>query len=419
VDKEGSVGLVDAETGNPVRTLAGGGKGYSTVKFSGDGRRVAAHCYGSKQFQVWDVSSGLLLATFSPPEDVNHPGLSISNDGRMIAGNMMAGAKSTVLYTWDVDAKTQLARIEFPQKIHPHNVAMLSPDGRFLAAGGVPPGVFDHDPKVQSEVFVWDAHNGRVVHSLPGHMPNAGYGTFWCNFSPSGQMLFTGDSAGKLKLWEVLSGQEMYGFPGHKGRISWGSISPDGRLLLSASEDAPCFIWDIFGSEKQPLAAMNPGQLWRDLADKDAKKAFLAIRELVARPAASVDLIRQSLKPIGVIDDAKIEKLLKDLGSLEFAIREAATVELMKYTHHIEAWLNKARAAAPLEVRTRIDTILDKAGQPTPERLRESRAVGILEIIATPAAAQVLGEFAAGSKYSTLTAEASAARERLKARGVK
>ena len=65
-------------------------------------------------------------------------------------------------------------------------------------------------------------------------------------------------------------------------------------------------------------------------------------------------------------------------------------------------------AVAPLETRARIDRILEKSA-PTADRLRESRAVGALEVIATPEAAQLLADLARGSKYAALTAEASVA----------
>jgi hypothetical protein len=211
----------------------------------------------------------------------------------------------------------------------------------------------------------------------------------------------------------------MYRFEGHRAPIQWGCLSPDGRLLLSTSDDAPCFIWDIFGTQKEPKGAIDPEQSWRDLADKDAKKAFLAIRELAARPGLAVDLIRKNLKPNALSEAPQVDKLIGELDSPTFAVREAAMADLIKVVECIEPELNKARATAPLEVRTRIDSILEKAGQPTPERLRESRCVGILEVVATPAAAQLLSEFAAGSRFTTLAIEASAARERLRGLGGK
>jgi hypothetical protein len=139
------------------------------------------------------------------------------------------------------------------------------------------------------------------------------------------------------------------------------------------------------------------------------------MRELAIRPALAVEVIGKELNTKAPIDVARIDALLSDLDSPKFAVREAAMAELAKFADHIQPALTKARAKATLEMQRRIDRLLEKAAQPTPERLRESRALGVLEICATPAAAKLLDEFAGGSRQTALAAEAAAAVTRLRA----
>jgi len=418
-DKSGLIRLLDAQTGNEVRTLTGHTKQVGRSQFSGDGRRLAS-CGWDKVIRVWDVATGREIAQFAPPEVFGSDFLSLSDNGRILAASFDQQTPGNILYTWDVDAKVQLARIEAPQRFFAS--AELSPDGRFLAGGG---GTANSKKfateKTQTDVTIWNASSGKVIHSLPGHETTLSRPGAWCSFSPSSQLLVTSDGAGRLRLWETLSGKEVYRFDGHRTQVYAPFFSPDGRLLVAASEDAPCFIWDVIGSTRapQPGEGVDLEQLWRDLADADAKKAFLAMRQFVARPGPAVELIGKNLKSTAGIDAAKIGKLLRDLDSPTFAVRESATAELIKNVDRIEPALTQARATATPEVRTRLDRILEKATVPSSERLRQSRALGALEFIATPAAAKLLADLAAGSQLDSLTVAAAEASERLRARGVK
>jgi hypothetical protein len=137
------------------------------------------------------------------------------------------------------------------------------------------------------------------------------------------------------------------------------------------------------------------------------------MRQLVARPEPAVKLIRKNLKSDGRFDGPMIDKLLGDLDSTKFAARESAVDELVGIAEWIEPVLIKARGCASLELRIRLDRILDKV-KISPERLRQSRAVGTLEYIGTPAAAQLLADLAAGGTADSLTVSAAAASERLR-----
>jgi RNA polymerase sigma factor (sigma-70 family) len=410
---KGTIQLLDAKTGKQVRLLTGHTRMAPKLLFSRDGGRLASLGF-DKVIRVWEVETGREIVQFKPAELHGQDPLSLSDDGRILAATFNQNGARNLMYTWNVNSKVQLARIEAPQKFFAP--AELSPDGCYLAGGG---GIADIKSRgTESDVTIWNALTGRVMHSLPGHATANVRPGAWCAFSPNSQLLATGDSAGRLRLWEVLSGQEVYRFEGHCTLVV-PKFSPDGKLLVAASEDAPCFIWEVMGTTRAPQPAENIylEQLWRDLADADAKKAFLAMRQLVARPEPAVELIRKKLKSAAGVDEAQIDKLLRDLDSSTYTVREAATAELVKIAEYIEPALTKARATAPLEVRARLDRILEKAKVPSSERLRQSRAVGTLEFIATPAAAKVLADLADGNRVDSLTAAAAAARERLRVRG--
>jgi hypothetical protein len=74
--------------------------------------------------------------------------------------------------------------------------------------------------------------------------------------------------------------------------------------------------------------------------------------------------------------------------------------------------------AVTLEVRRRAQEFLDRFDppNPSPDRLRQLRAVELLEGIATPAARDVLSKLAKGAAVAPLSREAAAALDRLRRR---
>ena len=67
-------------------------------------------------------------------------------------------------------------------------------------------------------------------------------------------------------------------------------------------------------------------------------------------------------------------------------------------------------------MRRRIDAILGRRGEPTPDRLRQGRALEVLEWLGTPEAGRLLEGLSAGAAGARLTGEAAAARERVRRR---
>ena len=127
------------------------------------------------------------------------------------------------------------------------------------------------------------------------------------------------------------------------------------------------------------------------------------------RRGPGVALIRTRLKAAEVNDCQRVKQWLDDLGSDDFATREAAVRELGKLGDRIEGLLVKGMSGRPsLEAKRRIEALLAKLDTPTPERLARSRALETLEQIATPDAVNLLEALAGGEPDARLTREAAA-----------
>jgi WD40 repeat protein len=185
---DGKIRLLDAKTGQDIRKLIGHTNWVPRVEFSPDTRR-AASCSQDKSIRVWDVPSGREVAQFTPSEINGQDFLSFSSNGSVLAASLLneRGARN-IIYTWDVDAKVQLARIEVPQRFFAR--AELSPDARYLAGGG---GLAPREkPGSESAVFIWNAITGRILHALPGHDTEEIRPGASPDYSSDGQCSFSG-----------------------------------------------------------------------------------------------------------------------------------------------------------------------------------------------------------------------------------
>lgn len=76
-------------------------------------------------------------------------------------------------------------------------------------------------------------------------------------FSPDGKRLLSSSNDKTVRLWDVQSGQLLHLLTGHRDRIKCVGISPDGQILLSSSTDAIVKAWDYsqLSDKKQEIVA--------------------------------------------------------------------------------------------------------------------------------------------------------------------
>jgi HEAT repeat protein len=136
---------------------------------------------------------------------------------------------------------------------------------------------------------------------------------------------------------------------------------------------------------------------------------------LAGSPEKAVPLLKERLKPARLADPRRLRRLLADLGSERFNIRDAAMRELRALGEEIEPFLDAARKEKrSLEFQSRADALRDAIRVVySPQTLRRLRAVQALEYIGTPAARQLLAELAKGAAGSRVTQDARKALQRL------
>jgi WD40 repeat protein len=64
-------------------------------------------------------------------------------------------------------------------------------------------------------------------------------------YSPDGRQIISGSQDRTIKLWDVVTGREIRTFSGHTNSVVSVAFSPDGRQIVSGSFDRTIKLWDV------------------------------------------------------------------------------------------------------------------------------------------------------------------------------
>ena len=89
---------------------------------------------------------------------------------------------------------------------------------------------------------MWNATTGERLHILKGHTD----GINSVAFSPDGKTVLTGSDDNTACLWNVTTGELLQVLRGHTGSISSVAFSADGKTLITGSRDSTARVWKRF-----------------------------------------------------------------------------------------------------------------------------------------------------------------------------
>jgi hypothetical protein len=285
----------------------------------------------------------------------------------------------------------------------------FSPDGRLLISYN-----FGQTPEDSSQTLrLWEVLTASELMSLPAADANASVAC-----SPDGRQMAVTASVGEILLWDLKKGKEQYRFKGFNAEVTSLAFSPDGRRLVSGLSDSTLLVWDVPPGANPPikLAAEDLAKAWNDLAGSDAPRAFRARWILASAPEETLGLLTKHLRRARPADAHRLRRLLTDLESDQFSVREKAQEEVQKLGDLAEPVLKQTLENKPtLEMRRRVQALLERLRGPVtqPERLQALRAVAVLEDIGTTEARRLLEKLAEGAPEARLTREAKESLRRL------
>jgi WD40 repeat protein len=359
---------------------------------SPDGRLLAVADQGATEsdpdgmgpMQLQELATGRYLYSFGKAETQTFP-RAFSPDGRLLASHTH-GYDGGLVRLWEVASGARV--LELPCACF--GIVAFSADGRFLAVASRSGGI-----------VVWDLVEGREAKRFSGHERETASGAFLL------------DKGFPFPMKEIKEHREIVSL----------AFSPDGRWLISGATDTTLLVWDVAALRHNPAArrvTADAQKAWTDLAAGDPVKALAARWALAEAPEQALPLLKERLAPARETNPARLRQLLAALDSPDFEVREKAS-RILEDSVEVDApALRKALEQSPsAEVRRRLKLLLERLERPVtaPQRLRDLRALAVLESIGGAEARAVLHKLAGGAAGARLTEEAKAALARLGSRG--
>ncbi len=373
------------------------------LALSPDGKVLLTRLSGDQIF-TWDVTSGEVLSSVTLKGAML---VAFSPRGQPIVISSEGTENPVEWVIRDLGTEKVLGRFKLKQqgRFAPMAYA-FSPDGRTMAVSFT-----------SKTIHLTELATGQVRKEFAEHPDFVNS----LAFTRDGRTIASACWDRTIHLWDVTSGKAMATRRGAQRYVFGLAFAPDGKMLASSGTDTTILIWEVAAhmhrpiSPEQPLEAKELEVLWSDLASDDAKRAGQAIDQLVTRPRQAAAFLKGRLRPVEATDPIVVARLLADLDSADFTVRDQATKELEKLGGRVEAALRKALDGKPsLETARRLKTLLEKLAEPfsSMDNLRLYRALEVLEALDAEDARPLLETLAKGAD-SWQTREAKASLQRL------
>ncbi len=90
-------------------------------------------------------------------------------------------------------------------------------------------------------VIIWDVVSNVLLKILEGHKNDANS----VAFSPDGKQIVSGSNDNTVIIWDAITGKLLRTLKGHTEQVKTVAYSPDGKYLASGSHDKTIRIWQV------------------------------------------------------------------------------------------------------------------------------------------------------------------------------
>ena len=88
---------------------------------------------------------------------------------------------------------------------------------------------------------IWDVDTGKEIRKFEKHTDQVNSAAF----SPDGKRIVSASDDKTVRIWNAETGEEIHRFEGYSGNVTSAAFSPDGKLIVSADDDFTVRIFDV------------------------------------------------------------------------------------------------------------------------------------------------------------------------------
>ena len=241
----------------------------NSAVFSPDGTKIVT-CSDDRTVRIWDAKSGKELLKWNTFGSV----AALSPDGTKV----ITSKTHEVVQIWDAQSGKQIRKLKKRRNVPDRllrsvatvipefgNSAVFSSDGKKIVTGG------------HGIIIIWDAKSGKDI-LVMSDADGARAWPWTAAISPDGKKVVSaghGIRDKTARIWDVALGTEERKLVGHAEEVQFATFSPDGKKIVTTSEDKTARIWDA-GSGKELLKLEHAKHVISAAFSPDGKKIVTA-----------------------------------------------------------------------------------------------------------------------------------------------
>jgi len=219
-----TIRLIDTTTGQVVHELEGHADDGSIrgLAFSPDGNYLISGGWDSR-ILIWDIVTGQQAGVVAE-DDFIIQALAMNNEGQIA---ISYGERETQIVLFDYETGKRTG----PFDGHTDQIFALeySPDGELLYSGAR-----------NAELYQWDIETGEITQKFVGHTEYIHH----LDVNSDGSRLVSASADHTAIVWDTSTGEALMTLHGHTDAVVVAEFSSDDRLIMTAATDGRIILWD-------------------------------------------------------------------------------------------------------------------------------------------------------------------------------